>query len=100
MPSDPAHDALFEVEASTVAATTSRPEAPAGRSKTFRRYDQSQGYLLPPSLDDWLPQGHGARFISEVVEEMLDLTPIYAGYAKKDGGPPYDPRMMLKLLMY
>jgi len=55
---------------------------------------------LPPSLDDWLPQGHTARFVSEVVEEMLDLTPIYAAYATRDGGPPYDPRMMLKVLLY
>lgn len=41
-----------------------------------------------------------ARFISEVVEDLLDLTPIYGSYASASGGPPYDPRMMLKLLLF
>ena len=44
-----------------------------GAHKRFRHYDQSQSFLLPPSLDDWLPEDHDARFISEVVEDMLDL---------------------------
>ena len=39
-----------------------RPSAPAGEAKTFRRYDQNQCFLLPPSLDEWLPQDHEARF--------------------------------------
>jgi hypothetical protein len=39
--------------------------APAGVAKTFRSYDQGQVLLLPPSLDDWLPEGHTARFVSE-----------------------------------
>jgi transposase len=99
MTSDAADDTLFEVEPSAVSARTAQL-LPAGKSKTFRHYDQAQGYLLPPSLDDWLPQGHTARFISEVVEEMLDLTPVYARYEKRDGAPPYDPRLMLKLVLY
>jgi transposase len=74
--------------------------APAGRSKVFRRYDQSQSFLLPPSLDDWLPQDHTARFISEVVDELLDLTVVYDSYVEASGAPPYDPTMMLKLLFY
>lgn len=98
MTSDPSHDALLEV--GTVAPQAPPKVAPAGRNKVFRSYDQAQGFLLPPSLDDWLPQQHTARFISEVVSEMLDLEPVYAAYAKADGAPPYDPRMMLKLLLY
>jgi transposase len=56
--------------------------------------------LLPPSLDDWLPEDHEARFISEVVEDLLDLSVIYDSYEKTDGAPPYDPKMMLKLLLF
>ena len=54
---------------------------------------------MPPSIDDWLPEDHPARFISEVVDEMLDLDEIYGSYAG-EGAPPYDPAMMLKLLLW
>lgn len=68
--------------------------------KTFRPYDQNQMLLLPPSLEEWLPEGHLARFVSEVVEEALDLSLIYAAYTEERGYPPYDPRLMVKLLIY
>src|ERR1017187_7959402 len=68
--------------------------------KTFRHYDQSQQFLVPPSLDDWLPEEHEARFISEAVDDLLDLSAVYASYASADGAPPYDPSMMLKILLY
>ncbi len=74
--------------------------APAGAAKTFRRYDQAQCFLLPPSLEDWLPAGHTARFISETVEDALDLSAIYASYESATGAPPFDPRLMTKLLLY
>ena len=74
--------------------------APAGAAKKFRSYDQGQSFLLPPSLDDWLPDGHTARFVSEVVDDMLNLDAIYASYTNKTGAPPFDPRMMLKLVIY
>jgi len=56
--------------------------------------------LLPPSLLDWLPEGHLAHFILDVVEQ-LDLSKIYASY-KGDGRgqPPYEPSMMTALLFY
>ena len=73
---------------------------PAGRSKVFRRYDPDQSFLLPPSLDDWLAEDHTARFIAEAVDEMLDLSSIYDSYVEAVGAPPYDPKMMLKLLLY
>jgi len=72
----------------------------AGAAKTFRSYDQHQSFLLPPSLDDWLPDGHTARFVSEVVDDMLDLSAIYVSYTNATGAPPFDPRMMLKLVIY
>ncbi|MDA8265975.1 MAG: IS1182 family transposase [Actinomycetota bacterium] len=75
-------------------------KAPAGRSKIFRHYDPTQSFLLPPSLDDWLPEDHTARFIAEVVDNQLDLSSIYDSYVEAVGAPPYDPSMMLKLLLF
>src|SRR5208283_2626394 len=70
-------------------------------SKQFRNCDLNQAYLLPPALQDWLPEGHLARFVADVVE-TLDLTAMYATYAARDGRglAAYDPRMMVRLLIY
>src|SRR5271157_3235377 len=97
MANDRVGDKLFEVEIGPVSAPKG---APAGAAKRFRHYDQSQSFLLPPSLDDWLPENHEARFISEVVDTMLDLDCIYDSYTEAAGAPPYDPAMMLKLLLF
>jgi transposase len=70
-------------------------------SKQFRDCHLDQLLLLPPSLQDWLPEGHLARFVAEVVE-ALDLSAIYARYEEGDGRgqAAYDPRMMVRLLIY
>jgi transposase len=68
--------------------------------KTFRAFDPGQVLLLPPSLDDWLPSDHLARFIADLVDEHLDLSPFYAAYDQRRGGPPYDPRLMVRILLY
>ena len=68
--------------------------------KTFRRFDPDQGLLLPPSLDDWLPADHLARFVADLVDEHLDLSRIYAAYGEGRGAPPYDPRLMVRLLIF
>ncbi len=68
--------------------------------KTFRAYDPDQMLLMPPSIADWVPEGHLARFVSELVDEVLDLEPFLAAYTERRGFPPYDPRLMLKLLVY
>ena len=68
-------------------------------AKTFRPYAPTQRLLLPPSIEDWVPEGHLARFIDEVVED-LDLSKILDAYDEKRGYPPYDPRMMAKVLLY
>jgi len=70
--------------------------------KTFKPYTPDQLLLLPPALQDWLPEGHLALFLSDVVDHALDLTPILATYATGDGRgqPPYHPAMMVKLLLY
>ncbi|WP_423782742.1 hypothetical protein [Ferrimicrobium acidiphilum] len=65
---------------------TKSSKAPIGSAKTFRSYDQGQMFLIPPSLDDWLPKDHIARFISEVVDELLDLSVVYASYVEASGG--------------
>ena len=69
-------------------------------SKTYRPYQPEQDFLLPPSLRDWLPENHLAYFVSDLVDQ-LDLSAIYAVYEKEARGqPPYDPRLMTKLLVY
>lgn len=68
--------------------------------KTFRPYDPHQVFLLPPSIDDWLAEDHLARFVSELVDETVDLEPFLASYTEGRGFPPYDPRLMLKVLIY
>ena len=52
-------------------------------NKRFRVCSLDQQFLLPPSLQDWLPEGHLARFIADVVNE-LDLSAIYATYERGD----------------
>lgn len=66
----------------------------------FRSYNPNQLYLLPPSLDDWLPQDHLARFISETVDQMDLSTLIMAYRANGQGNAAYHPAMMVKVLLY
>ena len=69
-------------------------------SKTYRPYDPDQQLLLPAALQEWLPDDHLAYFISDVVDQ-LDLSSITARYeGERRGGPPYHPRMMVKVLLY
>src|SRR5438128_1861315 len=70
-------------------------------SKQFRDCNLDQLLLLPASLHDWLPEGHLARFVAEVVE-TLDLSAMYAKYEERDGRglAAYDPRMMVRVLIY
>ena len=69
-------------------------------SKTFRPYDPHQQLLLPAALQEWLPEDHLAYFVSDVVDQ-LDLSAITARYQVEErGGPPYHPRMMVKVLLY
>src|SRR5450759_3490515 len=68
--------------------------------KRFRTDHLDQALLLPPSLHDWLPEGHLARFIADVVEE-LDLKAVYQSYAGDGRGlAAYQPAMMVRLLVY
>jgi transposase len=71
----------------------------AAMAKTFRPYEPDQLLLMPPSLADWVPEDHLARFVSDVVD-TLDLTVIEDTYTEERGYPPYHPRMMVKVLLY
>jgi transposase len=64
----------------------------------FVEVDRETLYLLPPSVQDWLPEGHLARFVVEIVEQ-LDLRSLKASYAGR-GSQPYNPVMLLALLFY
>ena len=65
-----------------------------------RSFDREQLFLMPPSVSDWLPEGHLAWFVLDVVAE-LDLGEFYAGYREDGrGGAVYDPAVMLAVLIY
>lgn len=69
-------------------------------SKTYRRYDPEQEFLLPLNIRDWLPEGHLAFFVNDCVEQ-LDLSAIFEYYEGSErGNPPYHPGMMTKVLLY
>lgn len=93
---DAEQSVLIDVELG--AEGSARPKRPV--DKTFRRYDQSQPMLLAPDLRDWLPVDHPARWVDDLVEHGLDLAPFYDDYTEARGAPPYDPRLMLKLLVF
>ena len=69
--------------------------------KSFLPDAVNQSLLFPPSLHDWLPEGHLARFLVDVVA-ALDLSAIYASYDAGDGRgqSAYAPEMMLRVLLY
>lgn len=69
-------------------------------SKTYRFYDPNQILLFPPNIREWLPEGHLAFFIDTLINHA-DIHAITNYYEQSDrGNPPYDPRMMTKILTY
>lgn len=64
----------------------------------FKRYDQRQASLLPPSYDDLVPERHPVRVVDEIVER-IDIRALEAGY-KAGGTSSYHPRMLLKVVIY
>ena len=64
----------------------------------FRSIDRQTGFLLPPSVDEWLPEKHLARFIVEVIDG-LDLRAMSGSY-RGSGSASYHPRMLLGILVY
>lgn len=64
----------------------------------FRQIDRQTGFLLPPSVDDWLPEKHLARFVVELIDG-LDLSAMSGAY-RGSGSAGYHPRMLLGILVY
>jgi transposase len=69
-------------------------------SKTFRSWDVDQGWLLPPSVHEFVPAGHLAHFVRDTVREGLELSAILDSYEVDRGQPPYHPGMMVAVLLY
>jgi transposase len=69
-------------------------------SKDFRPWKIDETQLLPPSVQDYVPQNHLSRFVVWLVRESLDLTEIAASYRGPLGQPPFDARMMTALLLH
>jgi transposase len=70
-------------------------------TKCFLEDDIDQSLMMPPSLHDWLPENHLARFIADLVKS-LNLSAFYRSYEEKDGRgqAAYHPAMMVRLLLY
>src|SRR6201982_3644588 len=65
---------------------------------TFRPTDRLTGFLMPPSVDEWLPEKHLARFVGEVVDG-LELSAMSKSY-RGSGSASYHPKVLLGLLVY
>ena len=64
----------------------------------FRTFDRDTGFLLPPSVNEWLPERHLARFVAEVID-ALDVSAISNSY-RGSGSASYHPKLLLGLLVY
>src|SRR4030088_872904 len=64
----------------------------------FRPVDRDTGFLMPPSVDEWLPERHLARFVVEVISG-LDLRAMTGDY-RGSGEASYHPSVLLGLLVY
>jgi len=69
-------------------------------AKKFRPWTVEQRWLLPPSVQELVPEEHLAHFIRETVREELDLSAVVDVYDEERGFPPYHPVMMTALLLY
>lgn len=67
-------------------------------SSKFITTDRDQAYLFPPTIKEWLPENHLARFVVDIVSQ-LDLSPLVQSY-KGVGSKAYHPEIMLSLLFY
>ena len=66
---------------------------------TFKPYNQYEQWLLPPSLDELVPENHFVRIVSKTVDE-LRIEDVFAKYTKGGGASRYNPVMLLKVLVY
>jgi transposase len=69
-------------------------------TKRFRPWKVDEAWLLPPSVQEFVPEGHAAHLVRDMVAEELDLSAILSTYTEPRGYPPYHPAMMVGLLLY
>jgi len=69
-------------------------------TKSFRPWRVDEIWLLPPSVQEFVPARHPAHLIRDIVREELDLSAILSTYTEARGFPPYHPGMMVALLLY
>jgi transposase len=65
----------------------------------YKSGDRQQGFLLPPSMDEWLDEDHLAYFVIDTVK-LIDTTAFHKIHPEGPGRPAYEPEMMLGLLLY
>ena len=68
--------------------------------RRFRSWEPGQSLLLPPSVEDFVPEGHPSRLVRDLVKDELDLSAILEAYEGSRGRPAYHPVMMTALLLY
>ena len=66
---------------------------------TFKAYNQKEQWLLPPSLEELVPENHFVRIVSKTVDE-LEIEEVFAKYTKGGGASRYNPVMLVKVLIY
>jgi transposase len=69
-------------------------------SKTFREWDIEQPTMFPATVLDFVPAGHIAHFVRNLVVEQLNLAKITNQYSEQRGYPPYHPVMMTAVILY
>jgi transposase len=69
-------------------------------TKRFRPWKVDEAWLLPPSVQEFVPEGHAAHLVRDMVAEELDLSAILSTCTEPRGYPPYHPAMMVGLLLY
>ena len=69
-------------------------------TKSFRPWRVDEAWLLPPSVQDFVPAGHPAHLVRDIVREELDLGAVLSTYTEARGFPPYHPAMMVAMLLY
>ena len=67
-------------------------------TRVFKCANYEQPMILPPTIDEWLPNNHLARFIVNIIKQ-LDLSEIYNSYGRR-GSMPYDPKLLIGLIFY
>src|SRR5271166_1768619 len=64
----------------------------------FRNFDRDTGFLLPPSVNEWLPERHLARFVAEIIGALEVLAD--SKHHRRSGSASYHPKLLLAVLVY